>query len=39
MIKLIDINKYKQNRDDVNCNIQVEIDIDVHDDVAIEKKQ
>jgi len=24
------INTYKQNRDDVTCNIKVEIEIDVH---------
>jgi len=37
VIKLININKYKQTRDEVNCNIQTEIDIDVHNDVK--KKQ
>jgi len=33
VIKVININKYKQNRDDVACNNKVEIEIDVLGDV------
>ena len=32
VISLIHINKYKQNHDDVTCNIQVETQIDVYGD-------
>ena len=39
VIKFININKYKQNRDDVKCNITVEIEIDVHGDVRPQNKQ
>ena len=31
--KMININEYKQNRDDVTCHVKVEIEIDVHSDV------
>ena len=30
VIKVININKYKESRDDVMCNIKVEPEIDVH---------
>ena len=30
---MINIDKYKQNCDDVTCNIKVETEIDVHSDV------
>jgi len=30
--KVMNMNKYKQNRDDATCNIKVEIEIDVHSD-------
>jgi len=33
VIKVININKYKQNCDDVTCNIKVETETDVHSDV------
>ena len=33
MIKAINIDKYKQNCDNVTCNIEVEIGIDVCSDV------
>ena len=33
VIKLININKYKQTRDDMTCEIKVEVEIDVHGDV------
>ena len=32
VIKVININKYKQNRDDVTYNIKVEKEIDAHSD-------
>ena len=33
VIKVMNINKYQQTRDDVTCNIEVETEIDVHSDV------
>jgi len=33
VIKVIKIYKYKENHDDVNCNIKVETEIDVYSDV------
>jgi len=30
---VINIKRYKQNRDDVTCNLKVETEIDVHGDV------
>jgi len=33
VIQVININKYKQTREDVTCNIKVEAEIDVHSDV------
>jgi len=31
--KVININKYERNRDDITCNIKVETEIDAHSDV------
>ena len=33
VIKVININKYKQNCDDVTCNMKIETGIDIHSDV------
>jgi len=30
VIKVININKHKQNRDDITCNVKVDIEMDVH---------
>jgi len=38
VMKVTKINKYKQNRDDITCNIKVEIGIDVHSDVKLAVK-
>jgi len=32
-MKVISIDKYQQNRDDVTCNLEVELEIDAHSDV------
>jgi len=33
VMKVISIDKYQQNRDDVTCNLEVELEIDAHSDV------
>ena len=33
VIKVINIHKYKQNRDDVTYNFEIETEIDVHSDI------
>jgi len=34
---MININKHKQNRDGVTCNVKVEIETDVHNDVTVKQ--
>jgi len=38
VIKVININKYKQSRDNVTCNIKAETETDVHNDLQQEVK-
>jgi len=33
VVKVININEYKQNGDNITCNIKIEMQIDVHIDV------